>query len=70
MCMTGTSDTACCQIAATLQDQLGADCAGVWESGNEETGRIIRVVCGDARLKGLITLGSVNTVAVMIVAYS
>lgn len=35
MCMTGTGDTACCQIAATLQDHFGADCADVWEGGDE-----------------------------------
>ena len=38
MCMTGTGDTACCQIAATLQAQFGADCADVWQGGDEETG--------------------------------
>jgi len=49
MCMTGTGDTACCQIAATLQDQFGADYAGVWEGGDEDTGRLGRIACGDAR---------------------
>jgi hypothetical protein len=43
VCMTGTGDTACCQIAATLQEQFGADYAGVW------TGRLGRIACGDAR---------------------
>jgi len=55
MCMTGTGDTACCQIAATLQEQLGADCAGVWEGGDEETGPC---VYGTDRVRRRMSKGS------------
>jgi hypothetical protein len=69
MCMTGTGDTACCQIAATLQEQFGADCADVvWEGGDGKTGDR---VYGTDRVrrrtsKGLIALGIASAAAVIV----
>lgn len=68
MCMTGTGDTACCQIVATLQEQLGAECADGWKGGDEETGGR---AYGTARVrrrssKGLIAFGMARAAAVTV----
>jgi hypothetical protein len=69
MCMTGTGDTACCQIAATLQDRFGADCAvgclGEWRQGDRKQG-VWDGSCAEMHVQGFDCFGISSAAAVIV----